>query len=305
MSFKSRLRPFVSAAAPWVEKFWRAPIRLIAPDALRPAARWSSSGGQSVLVVAPHPDDEAMGCAGVILRHVAASDRVRIAIATDGRRSKAITNADEMAAVRRLEATRAGGLMQIERLEWLGLPEGDWPMAALVTRLRSLLEQLRPDVVYAPSRVDFHPEHFAVAHALALAMTGVGATLRETRVRVYQVQVPLTCRLVNLVADVSDLLPRCEAIMKTYASQAFSVECGYRQRRYAAGVHRMGRAVEEFWELDAATYTSLHCDPPASWPQEFRGLRNLPLTDPLAYLAGARERSRIAKRLRKQSASSA
>ena len=292
MSFKSRLRPIVHAAAPWIERFWRAPIGLMGrADARRPV-RWSSPGGQSVLVVAPHPDDEAMGCAGVILRHVAASDRVGIVIATDGRRSKAIDDPDAMAAARRLEAARASELLGVERLEWLGLPEGDWSVETLVLRLRKLLEQARPDIVYAPSRVDFHPEHLAVAHALALALIGAGVS--HTRVRVYQVQVPLTSRLVNLVADVSDLAPRYEAVMKSYSSQSVSLACGYRGRRYASRMYGLGQAVEEFWELDAASYAFLHRDPPSQWPPVFRGLRNLPMTDPLAYLAGARERSRIA-----------
>ena len=41
-------------------------------------------GQGSALVLAPHPDDEVLGCAGAILRHVARGDPVRVIILTDG-----------------------------------------------------------------------------------------------------------------------------------------------------------------------------------------------------------------------------
>ena len=40
--------------------------------------------GTRILVLAPHPDDEVFGCAGAIMRHVAAGDSVRVAVVTDG-----------------------------------------------------------------------------------------------------------------------------------------------------------------------------------------------------------------------------
>ena len=50
---------------------------------------WQPVGGQRVLVVAPHPDDEALGCGGTIMRHIASGDSVAVLIVTDGRRSRA------------------------------------------------------------------------------------------------------------------------------------------------------------------------------------------------------------------------
>ena len=39
---------------------------------------------ESILVVAPHPDDEVLGCGGVILRHIDHGDTVHVAIVTRG-----------------------------------------------------------------------------------------------------------------------------------------------------------------------------------------------------------------------------
>ena len=41
-------------------------------------------GTGPVLVLAPHPDDEVFGCAGAIMRHIAAGDPVTVLILTDG-----------------------------------------------------------------------------------------------------------------------------------------------------------------------------------------------------------------------------
>jgi hypothetical protein len=112
-------------------------------------------------------------------------------------------------------------------------------------------------------------------------------------VRIYGVQVPLTPALANLVVDVSDVAERCHAVLRSYTSQAASVECSYRQRRYGALLHGLRGEVEEFWELPAARYASLHLDTPEQWPAAFRGLRNFALSDPFAYLAGQRERRRL------------
>ncbi len=294
MSFRSGARVLKRAMARALEECWRLTLGAAARLAKRNARCWSSAGGQRVLVVAPHPDDEAMGCAGTVLLHVQSGDTVRVAIVTDGRLSRVIPDATEMSRQRRLEAGEAARLMQIQRLEWIGLPEGQWGVAALQASLHTLLAEFRPDLVYAPSRIDFHPEHWRVAHALALALAETAESGGNgPRVRIYQIQVPLNPLVANLVTDVSSVRAQFEAVLRAYASQAGSIQCTHRQRRYSASWHRIAGQAEEFWELSAQRYVALHRESPARWPNVFRGLRRFPLTDPLAYLAGMRERRRL------------
>ena len=40
--------------------------------------------GERLLVLAPHPDDEVIGCGGVVFQHLRAGAAVRVAVATDG-----------------------------------------------------------------------------------------------------------------------------------------------------------------------------------------------------------------------------
>ena len=242
-------------------------------------------------MVAPHPDDEVAGCAGTLRRHRLAGDAVTVAVVTDGRRSRAGGLApDEMSVVRRREAEAVAARLDFE-LRWLGFPEGEWRGEALGASLAAALEGASPAIVYAPSAVDFHPEHAAVARSLAFALPEA-STLR---VRIYPVQVPLTSVLANLVSPVGALVPTVVEAMAAYVSQSGSLQRCLRARRYAGARHALGEPAEEFWEMSAAEYRRLHGALEAV-ASPFRGLRYLALTDPLAYGAGRRERRRLRER---------
>jgi len=292
MSLDSALKVMRRWASGLVELPWRCGFLAVGRLLRRPARPWSSTGNERVLVLAPHPDDEAIACAGTILRHLRSGDEVVVVIATDGRLAGAALTPDQVAAHRKEEATQAARRLGVTRLEWLGLREGDWKSNELERCLSELLEQVAPTILYAPSRVDFHPEHLAVAHALGRALDSVAAA-PGIRVRVYQVQVPLTRILTNLVADVSDVVAQSATALRAYESQSGSIESVHRRRRYGSLSHRMFGSVEEFWELTGNQYAVLHRASSTEWGGKFRGMRRFAWTDPLAYLLGNAERRRL------------
>ena len=298
MSFERVLRSLRRRASALVELSWHCGFRAVSRVLPSRAQPWSTTGTERVLVIAPHPDDEAIACSGTILRHIESGDAVVVAVATDGSRSRAAATSGEMAAIRRNEAELAARRLGIERLEWLGLPEGAWHISALEKLLCEQLQRHEPTIVYAPSRVDFHPEHLAVAHALARALDA-RAVARATprRVRAYQVQVPLTRILTNVITDVSNVLAASVAALAAYSSQRGSIESVHRRRRYGALAHRVPGPVEEFWELSVQEYAELHRSPFGEWSSTFRGVRRFAWTDPLAYLQGNAERRRLRSRV--------
>lgn len=248
-----------------------------------------------VLVVAPHPDDEVIGCGGAILRHGAAGDRVTVAYVTDGRRSRAFgLTPDRMAETRKAEAEAAAERLRLDRLEWLGLREGEWQPDELQSRLSEVLCRCKPTIVYAPSRVDFHPEHHAVAHVLAGALATCDPADAGPRLHVCQLQVPLGRVLVNRFVDISSVATAHLAALDAHASQRGSIiEC-LRTKRYAARTHRVAGLAEEFWEMTVNDYRELHRESADRWRGRFRGFRYLAASDPAAYLVGRRERRRLA-----------
>jgi LmbE family N-acetylglucosaminyl deacetylase len=282
------LRAFLRAAnglgARRAEDLWASTCALV--NRLSPAnpRRWTSSGRERVVVIAPHPDDEATGCAGTLLRHHDAGDRTRIVVVTDGRLSRAYGFDPASLVERRQEEAREAAARMETELEWLGLPEGSWSVDAAGAAIQRLLAELSPTVVYAPSAIDYHPEHRRVAAALASVVSSCDT---PPEIRVYGIQVPLTPLLVNLVHDVSDLEQPVRRVLAAYATQRGTVSNTIRLKRYAARWYGGAALAEAFCAMPAQLYTALHARPPA----HFRAIHPRAWTDPLAALVGWQERA--------------
>jgi LmbE family N-acetylglucosaminyl deacetylase len=80
---------------------------------------------QSILVVAPHPDDESIGCGGTICLHHRQGDRVQAVFLTSGERGVANASSETAQAIREAEARAAGELLFLDRLDFLRLPDLD------------------------------------------------------------------------------------------------------------------------------------------------------------------------------------
>jgi LmbE family N-acetylglucosaminyl deacetylase len=281
MSSDALCRALKKAAFAPAEPLWSLCFALVRLGMRPQPERWASSGGQRVLVVAPHPDDEAIGCAGTLLRHIQAGDEVRVAVVTDGRGSRALgLTSEEMAQRRRAEAETSVQTLGA-RLEWFGLPEGEWQLEQLEAQLHTLIQAWLPHCIYAPSRIDFHPEHFKVAQGLARVLDQIHSV---STIRVYPVQVPLTPILTNLVAETATVKKETLAVLNAYRTQQVNVPRALRQRRYAAHLYGLKGWAEEFWQMSPQQYVSLHADNVSL--SNFRSLRANPWTDPLAYLEG-------------------
>ena len=249
-------------------------------------------GGERALVVAPHPDDEVYGCGATLVLHRRAGDRVRVTFVTDGRRSRALgLGPHQMANRRREEALSAARSLGIEEIDWLGFPEGEWERERLVAELRRVVRDFDPQIIYAPSIVDFHPEHQEVARALADAIRE-STRAGRVRIRVVELQVPLTSLLANVAVETRDAAHTSADGLSRYRSQIGSTLPSLRQKRYAAAYYGLDRQAEVFWEMSSETYAELHSGRPAT-TAKYRGVRYLSVSDPLAYLVGRTERHRL------------
>lgn len=267
-----------------------------AGQVLRPQAEvWTPTGTDRVLVIAPHPDDETLGCGGTIARHRRAGDAVCVLVVTDGGSSRAGGYSREaIRAIRAQEAAAAIAHLQPTELVQFDLPESRWTPADLQTRLTALLARLRPTLIYVTSCVDFHPEHRRVARGLAKTLAA--APQPDLRaVRLYELQVPLTPVLTNVIVDISAVAEQKERALAAYTTQRASFGWRPRQARYTRLLYRLGGPPEVFWELAPAAFCRVMRGYPATHPL-FRSLRLRPFSDGVAWLVGWAARRRL-KRL--------
>ena len=130
------------------------------------------------VVFAPHPDDEALGCGGVIAEKVRLGAEVTIVYVTDGRRARrTLMPEDAFGALRRAESLEASRILGVPagRVEQWGLDDTlrDRPADAR-ERIAALLERTRPEEVFLPHRGDPPEDHRAV-YDLVRAAVGTHA----------------------------------------------------------------------------------------------------------------------------------
>ncbi len=118
------------------------------------------------VVFAPHPDDDVLGCGGLILRKRECLADVYVVYMTDGRRSHGhLVDAQWLVRVRQQEACESARRMGVEadRLHFLGFEDGRLSlfMKEAQTRVREILRDISPAQVLIPSRLDSHPDHAA------------------------------------------------------------------------------------------------------------------------------------------------
>lgn len=175
--------------------------------------------GTRALVVAPHPDDETIGCGGTLSLHTAAGGSAgAVFCASDG-------------GVRDAEAAAAARELGIGETVFLNYAVGSLGAAAsLPARLCEVFEKKEPEIVFVPFVIDNHADHRAVNEALV--------RVRKLKrfdfiVYAYPVWFPL---YPNVLVDIGAAWPAKEKAIRCYASQLAT-------RDYVA----MSRSLGQYW----------------------------------------------------------
>lgn len=138
----------------------------------------AASSRASALVLAPHADDETLGCAVTIMRKTDAGSPVTVVIATDGRyssRSNVLAGAD-LVALRETETRSACSILGVppDAVHFLGFEDTRLAEHSrdLERRLTTLVAALDPDEVYVTSAREPHPDHQALGEAARRLVAG-------------------------------------------------------------------------------------------------------------------------------------
>jgi LmbE family N-acetylglucosaminyl deacetylase len=132
---------------------------------------------KQVLVVFPHPDDEAVNCGGAINRLARAGASVTVLLLTLGERGNPSGTADpKLKAVRQTEAAKAAGILGVSRLivEDLGDGRLDERRGEAGRIVATVIEAVKPDLIvtYDLAGLDGHSDHVACAEVVTELRTG-------------------------------------------------------------------------------------------------------------------------------------
>ncbi|MDI9432759.1 MAG: PIG-L family deacetylase [Planctomycetota bacterium] len=139
--------------------------------------------------MAPHPDDEVLGCGGLIARTVAAGGDVAVVVLSRGERSHAscCDLSGEAIGQRRVAlAAEAAGRLSLpqERLIFLDWPDGQIAgngpkeQDRRVDELAGWIVRLRPEAVFAPHPFEGWVDHEAAERLTRTAIEGSGVSCR-------------------------------------------------------------------------------------------------------------------------------
>lgn len=178
------------------------------------------------LVVAPHPDDEILGCGGTLLRRRAEGGEVDWLLVTG--MSEAAGWPPERVRQRDEEIARAGAMVGFRKVVQLGLPPARLdtaPLGDLVGRIGEVIRDCQPDEIFVPSPADVHSDHRVVFDAVSsctkwfrypsVRRVLAYETLSETDFALH----PEIAFRPNVFVDISGQLERKLEILRVYASE--------------------------------------------------------------------------------------
>ena len=193
--------------------------------------------GSKILVLAPHPGDDILGCGGTIILHRQLGHEVDILYLTNGEKGVPGVNHNKAGEVRKQEALRAAALLKIDEsnLHFLHLPDGDLiNHSGSNYEFRQILESTNPDVIYLPSFVEKHRDLYATNVLLKNNL------IQSCDVGAYEIWTPHTP---NRLVNISPVVEEKQAVMREHESQLHELdylEASIGLNRYRAGMYSVG-----------------------------------------------------------------
>ena len=137
----------------------------------------------SVLVVAAHPDDEAIGCFGTLLKHYKAGDKINVIFLTDGVSARGINknNADN----RKKNCLKVLNFIGLKsrNIFFLNYPDNmtdTVPLLNIIKDIENLKKKIKPNILYTHFSNDLNIDHrIAYQAAMTASRPKNGETIKK------------------------------------------------------------------------------------------------------------------------------
>lgn len=186
----------------------------------------------NVLVFAPHPDDEILGCGGTMARHITEGDKVEVCIVTRGK--PPVFQIDKEVYDKWphnlypeiIESHSMLGISKTYFMEFPAVMMENVPRYKLNNAILILIRQCKPDIIYMPHFGDLQKDHTLTCESIMVAVRPkyehivryvyAYETLSETE---WNIPHGSNCFIPNVFVDISDYLSKKLEALDCYQSQ--------------------------------------------------------------------------------------
>lgn len=168
-----------------------------------------------ILVVAPHPDDESIGCGGLLALYGKQCD---VLLLTDGRKGKSKQRInctdEEIISIRKQELKNALSIAGVDSLFTLDIPD------STVAKHRKTVvsfDAKKYKYIFVPNSHEDHPDHKA-ANRFFKAMRFWG----KTKARIYEYEVWTPLHSVDVLINIEPKINEKQQMIRQHISQ---LEC--------------------------------------------------------------------------------
>ncbi len=152
-----------------------------------------------VLVLAPHPDDETLGCGGTIAKLARSGRYVCVLVISTG--GAVNVKVENLVDIRRSEAYKAYEILGVKESLFRDFPDGELykHYDEVKESLRSVIKSYKPDIIFSPSITDLHPDHVTTSK-ITLSLL---KEFNSFKVAFYEVYAPIRF---NCIIDITDMI---------------------------------------------------------------------------------------------------
>jgi len=179
-----------------------------------------------ILIVAPHPDDEVIGCGGTIAKYSRKGDEVFLCIVTKAYKPDW---SEEFLKNRPKEIEKANKILSIKKTYFLDFPTAKLdtiPQKELNDSISNIVKEIDPEIVFAPYEGDLNKDHRLIFEAVLVATkpkpgSSVKRLLSYENLSETEWGRSLTKKMFipNVYIDISDTLKEKLGAMKAYKSE--------------------------------------------------------------------------------------
>jgi len=178
--------------------------------------------GTKVLAIAPHQDDESIGCGGTLLKHTKAGGRLEIVFCTSNG-EKRMYEAKDAA---KILGSRISHFLQFETRSLYKNTN------LLAEKFTELFNRVRPDIVFLPFMIDNHQDHIAISRAFAKAYKNKAIDCFVYAYSVWTTLIP------NVVIDITENWEQKKQAIDCYKTQTAT-------RDYVT----MASSISKYWSV--------------------------------------------------------